>query len=347
MATHVMIIPNPADPFSLNIAAWLPKVSELGNDLSITDQAEEADLILFVDSYTDTRYRFIRHHPLTARQPHKCFLYSQSDNPIHVLPGVYSNLFRRHHRPGWSDSFCYVDTYKSNPYLAKARELCSERLLLFSFLGRNSHPVRQKLFACRFDRADVIIEQTARYNHWALDERAEQFQRRYAEVSASSKFIVCPRGTGVSSIRLFEAMELGCVPVIVSDDWVPPSGPRWEDFSIRVPERNLHQLEAIIVERETDWEAMATLARQEWFHWFQEKNFLRQIVHRMLTLRASDRKLRRRCKASAWRRLQLRWVRQIAVDLKMRLLPPHWSFRKRSMVVWSYFRDGLRGRREP
>jgi hypothetical protein len=313
-----MLVPDPADSFSVNIARWLPKVSELGNDLSITDQPEEADLILFVDSYTDTRYRFIRHHQLTVGQPHKCFLFSQLDGPIHVLPGVYANLDRRHHRPGWSDSFCFVDTYKSNSYLAKARELRSERLLLFSFLGRDSHPVRKELLACKFDRADVIIEQTAGYNHWARDERAEQFQRRYAEVSASSKFIICPRGAGVSSMRLFEAMELGCVPVIVSDDWVPPSGPRWEDFSIRVPERKLHQLGAIIVEREADWEAMATLARQEWLHWFQERNFLRQIVHRMLTLRGSDRKVRQRCKASVARQLWWRWMKQTVFNLKMR-----------------------------
>jgi Exostosin family len=317
MVTHVMLVPDPADTFSGNIATWLTKVSELGNEFCIAHQAEQADLILFVDSYTDTRYRFIRHHPLTAQQPHKCFVFSQLDDPIHVLPGVYTNLDRRHHRPGWSNSFCFVDTYKSNPFIATARKVCAKRLLLFSFLGRDSHPVRKKLFACRFDRTDVLIEQTP-YNHWARDERAEQFQRRYAEVSASSRFIICPRGAGVSSIRLFEAMELGCVPVIVSDDWVPPSGPRWEDFSIRVSERNLHQLEDIIVEREADWEAMATLASQEWFRWFQEKNFLRQIVHRILNLRASDRKLRRRCKALALVRLRRRWVQQTVFDLKLR-----------------------------
>jgi hypothetical protein len=322
MMTNVMIIPDPSDPFSVNIAKWLPKVSELGSDLYITDQAEEADLIIFVDSYTDTRYWFIRHHPLITRHQHKCFLFSQLDDPIHVLPGIYTSLDRWHHRPGWSDSFCFVDTYKSNPYLAKARELRSERLLLFSFLGRDSHPVRKQLFASKFNRADVIIEQTAGYNHWERNEQAEQFQRRYAEVSASSKFIICPRGVGVSSMRLFEAMELGCVPVIVSDNWVPPSGPCWEDFSIRVPERKIHQLGDIILECDADWEAMATLARREWFRWFQEKNFLRQIVHRMLRLRASDRKLRLRCQADSWGRLQSRRMRQIAVALKMRLLSP-------------------------
>jgi len=318
--TRVLLIPDPADSFSVNIARWLPKVSELGEDLCIAEHEEQADLILFVDSYTDTRYRFIRHHPLVTRQPNKCFLFSQLDDPIHVLPGIYTSLDRRHHKNGWSNSFCYVDTYKSNPHIAKAREVCAERLLLFSFLGRGSHPVRKKLFSLRFNRADVLIEQTAAYNHWARDERVEQFQRRYAEVSASSRFIICPRGAGVCSMRLFEALELGCVPVIVSDDWVPPTGPRWSDLSIRIPERNLGQLEAIVVEREADWKVMATLARQEWLRWFQAKNFLRQIVYRVLSLRPSDRKLRRRCSASARRRLQWRWMQETKFNLKMSLL---------------------------
>ena len=177
--------------------------------------------------------------------------------------------------------------------------------------------MREKLLACKFRRSDVVIEQTDGYDHWkARDEQAEQFNRRYAEVSASSRFIVCPRGAGVSSIRLFEAMELGCVPVIVSDDWVPPFGPRWEDFSIRVSEQNLKQLEAIIVEREADWEVMAALARQEWLRWFQEKNFLKQIVYRTLTLQASDRKLRRRCEALARSRLRWRWARGVEFTRK-------------------------------
>jgi hypothetical protein len=179
--------------------------------------------------------------------------------------------------------------------------------------------VRKKLFACRFGRPDVLIEQTAEYNHWERDERAEKFQRHYAEVSASSKFIICPRGAGVSSIRLFEAMELGCVPVILSDDWVPPSGPDWDNFTIRIPERSLCQLEAFIVEREADWQTMAAIARQEWVQWFQERNFLRQIVDRVRDLRPSDRKLRHRCDASARTRLRWRRIQQTVFEMKLRL----------------------------
>ena len=314
-----MLIPDPANSFSVNIATWLPKVSELDDEVCVTEQAAHADLFLFVDSYTDPGYRFIRHHPLPARQPHKCFLFSQLDDPIYVLPGIYTNLDRRHHKPGWSSSFCFVDTYKSNPFITNARKVRGNRPLLFSFLGRDSHHVRKELLACKFNRHDVLIER-AEYNHWARDERAERFQQRYAEVSASSKFIICPRGTGVSSIRLFEAMELGCVPVIVSDDWVPPSGPRWEDFSIRLPERNFNQLEAIIVEREAHWETMGKLARQEWVRWFQERSFLKQIVDRMLKLQVSNSRLRERCKASARRRLRWRRVQQTKIRFEMSLL---------------------------
>jgi hypothetical protein len=45
MVISVMLVRNAADSFSVNLAAWLPKLSELGTDLLVTDQAEEIDLI--------------------------------------------------------------------------------------------------------------------------------------------------------------------------------------------------------------------------------------------------------------------------------------------------------------
>jgi hypothetical protein len=35
---------------------------------------------------------------------------------------------------------------------------------------------------------------------------------RYAELLIASKFVLCPRGNGASSIRLFESMQLGICP---------------------------------------------------------------------------------------------------------------------------------------
>ena len=52
--------------------------------------------------------------------------------------------------------------------------------------------------------------------------------------------MICPRGWGSSSIRLFEVMEMGRVPVIISDAWVNEA-PKWADFSVRVSEADVFE----------------------------------------------------------------------------------------------------------
>ena len=50
-----------------------------------------------------------------------------------------------------------------------------------------------------------------------MDAREQQdYQRRYAETTKASKFVLCPRGLSVSSISLFETMRMGRVPVILA-----------------------------------------------------------------------------------------------------------------------------------
>jgi hypothetical protein len=58
---------------------------------------------------------------------------------------------------------------------------------------------------------------------------------------AWSKFVLCPRGYACSRWRLFETMMAGRVPVIISDQWVPPEGPAWERFSVRVSQKHVAQ----------------------------------------------------------------------------------------------------------
>lgn len=41
----------------------------------------------------------------------------------------------------------------------------------------------------------------------------------------ASVFSLCPSGTGPNSIRLWESLGLGAVPVILADNWVPPGDP--------------------------------------------------------------------------------------------------------------------------
>src|SRR2546423_4170060 len=46
------------------------------------------------------------------------------------------------------------------------------------------------------------------------------YWRRDGEICKASKFILCSRGVGTSSVRLFDTMRMGRVPVILSDQWL-------------------------------------------------------------------------------------------------------------------------------
>jgi hypothetical protein len=115
------------------------------------------------------------------------------------------------------------------------------------------------------------------------------FWDRYVEIARRSQFILCPRGLAPSSIRLFETMCMGRVPVILADEWVRPEGPQWDAFTIQIPERDARSVPDILEEKEAAAYEMGLIARAEW-----EKYFSPDVVfHRVVELCLEIQKARR------------------------------------------------------
>jgi hypothetical protein len=245
---------------------------------SLSDAADTADIVLFLDGHQhwrDLTLSAIVDHPLTRRDRDRAFLYNEMDQPWCAMPGLYVAMPRRsfdwqRQRP--CSYLTLVNALTTAPTSAP-----SEPDLLFSYLGRLGHPVRESIVQLRHPRA--IVEDTSRFSFFGPNTEGIAAQkRRYAEVLRRSKFVLCPVGSGTSSFRLFETMAAATVPVIVSDEWVPPLGPRWDDFSITVPERRVRDIPAILTERESDQPAMAKAARAAWEEWFAPD----VLFHRMI-----------------------------------------------------------------
>ena len=68
----------------------------------------------------------------------------------------------------------------------------------------------------------------------------------YEEDFLKSQFILAPRGTNLYSMRAFEAMSMGVIPIIISDDWVLPFEDviNWSQVSVRLSELELESLPA-------------------------------------------------------------------------------------------------------
>ncbi|KAK8620101.1 hypothetical protein V6N13_066586 [Hibiscus sabdariffa] len=71
----------------------------------------------------------------------------------------------------------------------------------------------------------------------------------YVRHMKSSKYCLCPRGFEVNSPRVVEAIFYECVPVIISDNFVPPFFEvlNWESFAVFILEKDIPNLKKILL----------------------------------------------------------------------------------------------------
>jgi len=232
----------------------------------VTDDPKEADVLLFVDlqqHLDDWQLKGLQNHPLAREFPLKTMVYDERDLPCSPFPGLFVSMPAPYFQPKRQRAFSYCRLHNE---LIKADE--GEPDLLFSFMGGHTHPVRGELLHLKHPRA--IIEDTTQVNFFEHSDGSKKQQHqqkiqlqkeRYQEIVARSKFVLCPRGWGTSSFRLYETLAVGRVPVIISDDWVPSPAPDWNACSVRVAQNEVASIPAILERREADWPAMAQAAR--------------------------------------------------------------------------------------
>jgi hypothetical protein len=235
---------------------------------SLTEFASEADCVLFVES----RCRF--HTDVMASMVYKehkskCLIFDLQDNTIPRIPGIYMGIpSHLHSFPIYEYGF-YTRVF-DNRVISDGLSF-SQGEYLFSFIGSSSNcpSVRKRIL--RLKHGDCLLEDCS--------SGQSDLDKRYAELLSRSKFVLCPRGVGASTWRMFETMRAGRVPVIVSDEWCPPKGLNWEEFSIRIIEKDIDQIPDILESLKFRAQDMGTKARHAWeanfglktsFHWIAE-----------------------------------------------------------------------------
>src|SRR5579883_2301464 len=199
-----------------------------------------------------------------AEFPDKTFVFDTQDSPLGLFPGLYCSLRRflfsaARHRTG-----CYMQSF--NEFVGPGEPDGRAGLrYLFSFQGNLTSKTRAALFDMKYGRDDVLIERTQPF--WSDTGGHREFKRQYADKIRASRYVLCPRGIGTSTFRLFETMQSGRVPVILSDAWVPTPWIDWNRCVLRVPERDIERLPEICLANEPHWQAMAHNARAAWEKW--------------------------------------------------------------------------------
>ena len=257
----------------------------------LTTDPRTADLILFVESWeADWLLTEARKDPIVKQYREKCFVVCEIPDASHLLPGVYTNVHDGEFLASRLRTGFYLWMYENE--FAYFDELCDENDYLFSFVGSfKTASVRARIRDLTHPRAYLRDTSAESPSIWWKSSLVEKraFQRAYAEVCKQSKFILCPRGHSPSTVRLFEAMRMGRVPVILSDSWVAPSGPNWDRCSIRIAERDVFSVSSILESYEENAAAMGLAARNEWDAWFSPEVSFHRIVEWCLDIQRNRR----------------------------------------------------------
>jgi Exostosin family len=257
---------------------------------TLTDDPKQADLILFIYSARPDVLD-IRTHPLYRAYQEKCFLLHHGDRQFPFLPGIYTCAERGLHSERRSRTGSYWIVME-NPRIAYSPDY-GESPYLFSFVGRaTTAKVRQALLQLKHPRGLILDSSSPEMD--LAEGSAGGTDDRYVSILARSLFVLCPRGLGSSSYRLFETLKAGRVPVILSDRWIPPRGPEWERFAVFVKEAHAARIPRLLEEREKQAVDMGRAARQAWEEWFSEKVLFHRSVEACLEL------LSRRILPEAW-----------------------------------------------
>jgi hypothetical protein len=148
-----------------------------------------------------------------------------------------------------------------------------------SFMGcLNTHPVRFHLEnALKSINANTYFEKNDDYFEFLPNQVRIDQAKKYRTLINNSMFFLCPRGYGVNSLRFFETLSFGRIPVLISDATKLPLEKTidYSKFTIRLPEKEIHKLPDYIMKfmDENDMKVASKLARDTWTRYFRLGSF--------------------------------------------------------------------------
>ena len=110
-------------------------------------------------------------------------------------------------------------------------DLDPQKLIFCSFVGSATNNVRNHALQQLHSKDGYLINAF----HWQPDVSQDQ-QNLFLNCTSRSRFTLCPRGYGATSYRLYEAMQLGSIPVYISDKHLLPWSDEldWSSFCVVV-----------------------------------------------------------------------------------------------------------------
>lgn len=268
------------NPWATSDFKRIERLSRLStrSDHQVVSEPSRADIVLFCGSGSVYHSDVIR-SDCFRRNKTRSMILDGSDVTLPLLPGLYASLQAGGAHVGLAYSGLPYVRVSENAALDVVNPISHETRYLYSFLGRreNSPALRGKVLSLSDDRSYLLNASTGQTDG-GID---------YALAIQNSKFILCPKGIGPSSWRIYEAMKAGRAPVVISDAWSPPEGFAWDCFSLRVAEKDVAQIPMILRANESRAVEMGLRARTEFNRHLSLDNCFGWICDRLEALRES------------------------------------------------------------
>jgi hypothetical protein len=256
---------------------FISNLPQTTSSYSITDNPNKADVIISPSALQldNANLRAILKPLFRDEVSH--FVWDWGDKPVGRLSGFYCSLQNSLFDKSRHRSMCYPLTFNE-----LVEEFPQDDVTFnFGLVGGVTAGVRERLFhifkPTELENNSLFQIQPGDWSK-VFDRTGSQSKRAYANFLRKTRFILCPRGYGVGSVRLFETLKAGRVPVIISDGYVLPSGIDWNNCSIRIKEREIRSIPEVIYSKLDDWSRMAFNARDVFLSNFSEQTVMSYMV---------------------------------------------------------------------
>ena len=262
----------------------IPLLLEPPVDIVAVEEPGSADFLVFPYDITpfqcyagfDNTLKFLKTLPLLGSKPERSVYYAHHDDcrpfsePFTLFKASVSrNLPDRHIIPVPFPVEDFSDCLTFQP---------EEIHYMTSFVGYpGSSQLRSKLLCsvAAEKRLRMQLHITPQFHGHLSPEEMLENRERYVVSLRSSLTVLCPRGTGLNSVRFYETLAMGRIPILIGDECSLPA----EDIipyhyvMLRIPERMVDQAGEMIF----DWLASKTpeqliqrcvLARKIWETYF-------------------------------------------------------------------------------
>ncbi len=232
------------------LPVWKQLIELSSTENTFTKDPSEADRIIFIDlhqaHHVNVRKNILQ-HPLFTEHRYKILVWNETDRPIFDVRGLYANVPQTLKQDLSVTPIPYLFV-PADSLFHGTNFSTKDRTMKCTYRGSNTHKCRRHLSSI-YQAGYSLIDST-QSNSIPKSEYVAELDH--------SVHAVCPRGHGLTSFRLYEAMARGCLPVIIADSWVPPKGIAWDKFCTFVRESDIVSLPNLL-----NYSAVELMSRQQ------------------------------------------------------------------------------------